>query len=530
MLPPQLRCGAAFASAPLPEGAMIPLLGAEVERGAVHFGAYAPHARRCAVRRFEDADDPDDPMAAVGHGYFEARVRCGAGTLYKFVVDGRELPDPYARYLPLGVHGPAAVVHPGYTFRYPEVALPFSDQVLYELDVGAFTPEGTYDAACRRLGYLAALGVRTIELMPLSAFSGRGARGYDGVAHYAPFAPYGTPDALRRFVDEAHAARLSVVLDVVYSHFGSEGSSLGAFADEYFDGDAAACRSSTRLRPNFASPAMRRYVVDNAAYWLREFRFDGLRLDAVPATEGAPEPQVLRELTASASALGKHLLFAEDERQAGEREGGRRGRGAYLPGPRDLADAINHGLMGPRAFGDRLSASASADAYRAVSMLLLFLPMTPWIFMGQEWAASTPFDPRADDTLSRSKLRWEEPSRGPHAEVLALYRELLYLRHSDPVLRVSSREGLSAAVRGEATLVVRRQLGQDVRVLCVHFGDRPVSLRELGLEDADLLPVLSSAGDGGDAELSDGLRPHEAVILAGRAQRAASGEVCDSAP
>jgi maltooligosyltrehalose trehalohydrolase len=558
-----------------------PLLGARWCGAGTRFGTYTSGIASCAVRLFgEDASAiATHPMHAVGGGHWEAFVpEARPGSLYKFVLDGRELPDPFARWLPRGVHGPAAVVSPEYTPRHSRVATPLAEQVVYELHVGTFTTEGTYEAARGRLAYLADLGVRAIELMPVAAFAGSRGWGYDGVAHYAPFAPYGSPDELRRLVDAAHGHGLGVILDVVYNHFGPAGNYLAAYSPDYF------VRAATPWgeAPNFANKAMRRYVVENALFWLKEFGFDGLRLDATHAILDTAEDPVLPELTRRVKEVGGTLLFAEDERNepavvtsvgfdavwaddfhhqvrvtlTGERDGY---YGSYTPGARGLAEAIeqgwiyegqlyqrtgrgrgkpardlpaeafvycvqNHDQIGNRAFGDRLGASVSAEAYRSASMLLLFLPMTPLLFMGQEWNASTPFqyftdhegelgeaiargrreefkdfaafrdpesretipDPQAPATFERSKLAWQERDEPPHAEVLALYRELLRLRRTDPVLARAPRENLRAEAHGEM-LVVTRWLGGEARVLCVNLGFAPVPL-------ADIAPLVRYEG------------------------------------
>ncbi|HEX4448162.1 MAG TPA: malto-oligosyltrehalose trehalohydrolase, partial [Polyangiaceae bacterium] len=512
-------------SSPAPQ----PLLGAKADTQGARFGAYITGVKECAVRLY-DAEGrtlSSHPMSAVGHGYYEASVRgVRAGALYKFVLDDRVLPDPYARSLPQGVHGPAAVPGTGYLFKSHGVVPPLAQQVIYEIHLGTFTDEGTYDAARQHLGYLARLGVRTLELMPVASFAGTRGWGYDGVAHYAPFTPYGSPDDLRRFVDEAHKFGLSVILDVVYNHFGPAGNYLSAYSTDYFVRGADAAATPWGEAPNFACPAMRRYAVENALYWLEEFRFDGLRLDAIHTIVDPSEEHVLRELTRKVKALGGHVLFAEDERNdpavvdtlgfdavwaddfhhqlrvtlTGERDGY---YDAYAPGVPGIADAINggwlyqgqiypvtgrargksamdllaesfvyciqnHDQIGNRAFGDRLSSAVPVEGYRAASMLLLFLPMTPLLFMGQEWAASTPFlyftdhegslgdaiargrgeefkrfaafadpaarakvpDPQKLETFDASKLRWAEQTEAEHPGVLELYRELLYLRRS----------------------------------------------------------------------------------------------------
>jgi maltooligosyltrehalose trehalohydrolase len=186
----------------------------------------------CSVRLYDEKGEitAEHQLARVQEGVFSLELEgVGHGTLYRFVLGERALPDPYARSLPHGVHGPAMVVGGGRDFRFPQVTRPLAEQVIYELHVGTFTEEGTYASAALRLEELVALGVTTIELMPIAAFDGARGWGYDGVAHYAPFAPYGTPEALVAFVDRAHELGLSVLLDVVYNHFGPSGNYLGAY-------------------------------------------------------------------------------------------------------------------------------------------------------------------------------------------------------------------------------------------------------------------------------------------------------------
>jgi maltooligosyltrehalose trehalohydrolase len=576
-------------------------LGARVEGESTRFALYTTTARSCSVRLFDERGGVLStlPMEPRGDGLFAlVTAEASAGSLYKFVLDDRELPDPYARSLPQGVHGPARVEASRYAWRHgPGVHRPLGEQVIYELHVGAFTPEGTWAAAASRLPSLRELGVTTVELMPVAAFAGERGWGYDGVAPFAPFAPYGTPDALRALVDEAHGLGLGVLLDVVYNHLGPSGNYLPAYSPAYFTAEGASLWGDA---PACGRDPMRSLVLDNARYWLEEFRFDGLRLDAAHAIVDDPSRPVLRELAAMARSLptGKTLI-AEDDRNepdlvavtgldgvwaddfhhavrvtlTGERDGY---YAAYEPGVEAIARAIdsgwiyqgqptpltglprgrpaphlaasafvyclqNHDQVGNRALGERLSAAVSMDAYRMVSALLLFLPMTPLLFMGQEWAASTPFlyftdhdpglgakvsagrreefkrfrafadpeareripDPQDRATFERSRLLWEERDRGEHARTLALYHELLSLRRDDPVLKVSTREGLRAEAVGSVLRVIRA-VGGEERVLLANFSDRRV---ELGPPGSRVL--LSTADAGGD-----GLAPWSAVVLA----------------
>lgn len=579
-------------------------LGARTDGVTTRFALYATTARSCAVRLFDERGGvlATLPMLSLGDGLFElVTAAAPAGSLYKFVLDERELPDPYARSLPQGVHGPARVEASRYAWRHgPGVHRPLGEQVIYELHVGAFTPEGTWRAAASRLPSLRDLGVTTVELMPVAAFAGERGWGYDGVAPFAPHAPYGTPDELRALVDEAHGLGLGVLLDVVYNHLGPAGNYLPAYSPGYLTAEGVALWGDA---PDCGRDPMRSLVLDNARYWLEEFRFDGLRIDAAHAIVDASPRHVLRDLVAMARALPTgRTLIAEDDRNdpdlvavtgldglwaddfhhavrvtlTRERDGY---YAAYEPGVEGVARAINsgwiyegqpnpltgrsrgkpapgldasafvyciqnHDQVGNRALGERLDAAVSADAYRMASALLLFLPMTPLLFMGQEWAASTPFlyftdhdpelgakvsagrreefkrfrafadptararipDPQDPETFERSRLRWEERDRGEHARTLRLYRDLLSLRRGDPVLRVSTREGLRAEAEGSVLRVIRAS-GRDERVLLANFSDRRAELGPLRPPGSR---VLLSTTDPG----ADGLAPWSAMVLA----------------
>jgi maltooligosyltrehalose trehalohydrolase len=291
-------------------------LGASLTANGARFRAYATQVRRVAVRLVDSAGGTlaEHPLANLGEGEYEAHVPgVGNGALYKYVLDDKEVPDPFARFLPLGVNGPAMVSESEYHWQHGlGVSRPLREHVIYELHAGTFTAEGSYRAAIDRLNDLANLGVTAIELMPVGAFPGKRGWGYDGVALFAPFAPYGQPDDLRAFVDAAHGLGLSVFLDVVYNHFGPDGNFLSAFSPEYF---SESVKNAWGAAPDFSRPPMRRYVVQNALYWLREFRFDGLRLDATHAISDPSPKHILRELAERiADIRPDKLLIAEDER------------------------------------------------------------------------------------------------------------------------------------------------------------------------------------------------------------------------
>jgi len=265
------------------------------------------------------------PLEREPSGHFSGLANgLRPGTLYgfRFDDDPKVYPDPASRFQPRGPHGASQVVDPAaYRFRCTDFpGPPERGQVIYELHVGTFTPEGTYAAATRELAELAKLGVTTLELMPLAEFPGEFGWGYDGVDLWAPSHLYGSPDDLKAFIDAAHAQKLSVILDVVYNHFGPAGCYFERFAPDFFTTRYA---NEWGKALNFDGPnttAVREFFVDNARYWIDEYRFDGLRLDATQQIFDASERHVLGEIAMavrrSAQAQGRRVFIsAENESQ-----------------------------------------------------------------------------------------------------------------------------------------------------------------------------------------------------------------------
>jgi maltooligosyltrehalose trehalohydrolase len=262
-------------------------------------------------------------LEAEGNGYFSGHVAAAsAGTRYRFRLDGDTAlyPDPASRFQPEGPHGPSQVIDPS-RFAWSDDGWPgvsLQGQVIYEMHIGTFTPEGTWQAAVRQLPELADLGVTVIEVMPVAEFPGRFGWGYDGVDLFAPTRLYGTPDDFRRFVDRAHAAGLGVILDVVYNHLGPDGNYLKQFAEDYFT-DRYKCEWGEAL--NFDGPGagpVREFFIANAGYWIDEFHLDGLRLDATQQIfDGSPE-HILAAITRRVREAGRGrrtLIVAENESQ-----------------------------------------------------------------------------------------------------------------------------------------------------------------------------------------------------------------------
>ncbi|TSA86443.1 malto-oligosyltrehalose trehalohydrolase [Deinococcus detaillensis] len=583
-------------------------LGAQVlpDGTGTRFRVWATEVQDVAVR-IGGTDYPMERSGDPDHDCIHQTVLpVGAGTRYQFVLGGVPTPDPYARFLPGGVHGEAEViafnVHDWKDVNWDGV--PLDQCVFYELHVGTFTPEGTYQAAQAKLPELKALGITAVELMPLAAFAGEYGWGYDGVALYAPHAPYGRPEDLRRFVDAAHNIGLAVFLDVVYNHFGPDGNYLKNYSPKYF---TSKFQSAWGEGLDYAERHMRRLITENAQMWLRDYHFDGLRLDATQSMPDDSEVHILQELASEVHGLGgHHLMLAEDYRNlpmlvtdyhldgiwvddfhhemrvtlTGDQDGyyaafqggaaalantinrgwtyegqtwpmedhalpgNLRGKPAdALPAPSFVYFIQNHDQIGNRAQGDRMTdvERVSVAAFRGASTVLLALPMTPLIFQGQEWAASTPFpffsnhhgqlgelvsegrkkefghfegfsghvlDPQDRATFELAKLDWAEKRDGEHAQTLRTYQQLLNLRKTDPVLSGRSRHALTAG-HVDAVLWVRWTTDEGERALLWNTGKTALTASKLDLP-FDLPPSLTFHSEG---KPTPTLGAGEAVIL-----------------
>lgn len=295
-------------------------IGAEAEpAGGVHFRVWAPKARDPMLL----IDETEQPLIAEPNGYFSTHVSWAtAGARYGYRLDRRDtvMPDPASRFQPEGPSGLSSVIDPSsYTWRDADwKGVSLDRRVVIELHVGTFTPQGTYAAAAEKLPLLADLGITLIEMMPVAEFPGRFGWGYDGVLLFAPTRLYGTPDELRAFIDRAHGLGIGVILDVVYNHLGPADNHLPQFSDCYFTdrypnewGDAL----------NFDGPdsaPVREFVCENAACWIREYHFDGLRLDATQQIFDSSSEHIVAEVTRRArQAAGERSIavIAECETQ-----------------------------------------------------------------------------------------------------------------------------------------------------------------------------------------------------------------------
>ncbi len=292
------------------------LFGPQLHDDGVTFRLWAPAANRVDLLL-------DTPMPmALHNGWYRLDVPgVKARTRYQFLIDGElAIPDPGSRFQPDDVHGASEVIDQHFEWTAPDwIGRPWQDAVLYELHVGTFTPDGTYRAATDKLDHLAETGITAIELMPLADFPGRWNWGYDGVLPFAPDSVYGRPEDLKALIDAAHARKIMVFLDVVYNHFGPEGNYLHRIAPQFFSEQQTPWGGAI----DYTQPRVRAFAVENAVYWLRDYRFDGLRLDAVHAIATPGTPHVLNDLSAAVGRLAAqtgrhiHLVLENDDNRAG---------------------------------------------------------------------------------------------------------------------------------------------------------------------------------------------------------------------
>jgi maltooligosyltrehalose trehalohydrolase len=277
------------------------------------------------VERSADRERHVHRLEKDAQGYFAGWApELHAGSRYGLRLDAEEAlrPDPASRFQPEGPHGPSEIVDASaYRWKTPDVRGPAArGQVIYEMHVGTFTREGTYAAAAREFAELARIGITTLELMPVATFPGRFGWGYDGVALWAPSHLYGSPDDLRRFIDSAHQHGLSVILDVVYNHLGPDGNYLDAFSPDYFTDRYPNEWGKSLNFDGESSGPVREFFVENARYWIDEFRFDGLRLDATQSIIDHSPRHVIADITEAARAAAHDqnrsiYICAENEPQ-----------------------------------------------------------------------------------------------------------------------------------------------------------------------------------------------------------------------
>jgi 1,4-alpha-glucan branching enzyme/maltooligosyltrehalose trehalohydrolase len=287
------------------------------DNGRTEFRLWAPSAKCVKLLLFIDHAEIFHEMKAGEDGWHSVEVEAGVGVKYQFVIGDVRVTDPASKLQYVDVHGRSVVCDPT-QFQWTDgdwKGRPWEQTVLYELNIGTFTPEGTFAGAQGKLGHLADLGVTGIELMPVADFPGEYGWGYDGVLDFAPDGAYGTPEDLKRLVQAAHHHGIQVFLDVVYNHFGPDGNYLHVYAEQFF---TEAHHTAWGAALDFEGHAqVRAFFIDNALYWLDEFNLDGLRLDAVSAIKDDSTPHILVELAqrvraAFANERPRHLMIENE--------------------------------------------------------------------------------------------------------------------------------------------------------------------------------------------------------------------------
>jgi maltooligosyltrehalose trehalohydrolase len=427
-----------------------------LEDGRVSFRLWAPGSDKVTLCIEPGASELLIPMASQSDGWFEVTTDAAdPGSRYLFKVsDDMRVPDPASRFNPQDVHGPSEVIAPQ-SFPWVDThwkGRPWEEAVVYELHVGTFTPEGTFKALKERLDYFVELGVTAIELMPVADFPGARNWGYDGVLLYAPDSAYGRPDDLKDLIQTAHEKGLMVLLDVVYNHFGPDGNYLHVYAPQFFKDEHTPWGAAINFDRD-RSKTVREFFIHNALFWLHEYRFDGLRLDAVHSILDHGERHILDELAQRVyETIGQerhvhlvlendlnesrflerpgrytaqwnddfhhalHVLLSDEQDEdfsdkpmqhlircltegfayQGEnsvhRLGVRRGSpSTHLPLNAFIPFLQNHDQIGNRAFGERITELVGPRPLRAGMAVMLLAPHTPLLFMGEEYGEKTRF-------------------------------------------------------------------------------------------------------------------------------------------
>jgi maltooligosyltrehalose trehalohydrolase len=543
-------------------------IGVELNpKGGAHARVWAPKRKQVELVSYDgDEIAGSTPLTREEGGYFSGDIAgAQAGTRYRFRLDGGEaFPDPASRCQPDGPHGPSVIVDPA-RFEWTDAqwrGVKIEGQVISEIHVGTFTPEGTYRAAVDKLDHLADTGITVIEIMPLNEFGGRFGWGYDGVNWFAPSHLYGTPDDLRALVDAAHARGLAVIIDVVYNHLGPDGNYLAQFSDTVVSKKGTDWGEAINYDGE-GSAGVRELAIENARYWITEFHFDGLRIDATQNIYDESKPHLIAELVTTARAAAgarSVILVGENEPQdvrlitengldalwnddfhhnafvsmtgvndaylSGYRgtpqeflsaakysflyqgqnfdwQGHRRGSSSLnLPAKHFVAFLESHDQVANLARSLRMHQLASPGTCRALKALLLLSPQTPMLFQGEEFGATSSFpffaghsgdlakavyegrtkflaqfpgvamtgrrtvpDPADPETMRMSKVDWAERDENRHT--LALHRDLLRLRRTDPVI---SRQ--ASAATGELDGAVIAPHAFVLRFFSPEHGDR----------------------------------------------------------
>lgn len=558
------------------------------------FGVWAPQVQKVRLKWRDQLLPMQGPNK---RGWWTLPVpEAECGDRYSFLLDDdpKPYPDPRGLRQPEGLDG-ASEVYDHSLFEWHDQlwrGAPKVGSILYELHIGTFSKEGTFDGAIPHLKYLADLGVTHLEVMPVAAWPGKQGWGYDGAALFATHEPYGGPDGFKRFVDACHATGLSVILDVVYNHFGPVGNYTTRFGP-YLNRDRKTPWGDAVNLDGEGSDEVRRFFVDNALMWLKDYHCDGLRFDAVHAFIDLSSVHFMEQLSQEVERLGATLakefyLVAEsdlnDPRVVRSREANGYGMdsqwsddfhhalftllydpkdgecgyyddfGAFGDLHRALKHAYvydgqysiyrkrrhgrptnglsahhfvhfdqNHDQVGNRGWGERLEHLVGIDAAKVAIGVLLMAPFIPMLFMGEEWAATSPFlyfadhpdeemrksvaegrkrefagfgfegdipNPEDLKTFEMSKLNWEEQGEGKHADFLRWVKALIALRRSTVALNDGDLHRMLVSTDEQRRILVMQR--DEVRVV-VNLGDKPYAFLLL---EGERLELISREGLG----------------------------------
>ena len=536
------------------------------------FGIWAPNAQKISLQWSNQTLPMNGPNK---RGWWTLEVpgaQCGDRYAFLLDDDPNPYPDPRGLRQPDGVHGPSELYDHS-SFEWHDQlwrGSPKAGSIIYELHIGAFSQAGTFDSAIPHLQFLAQLGITHVEVMPVAAWAGQQGWGYDSVALFATHEPYGGPDGFKRFVDACHATGLSVILDVVYNHFGPVGNYTTKFGPYLNPNRKTPWGDAVNLDQEGSDEA-RRFFVDNALMWLRDYHCDGLRLDAIHAFIDLSAVHFLEQISTEVERLGatvakEFYLIAEsdlnDPRVVRSREASgygmdsqwsddfhhslftvlyhpKNGETGYYADFGTLADLHkalkhsyvydgqysgyrkrrhgraadglsahhfihfdqNHDQVGNRGWGERLEHLVGLDAAKVAIGLVLTAPYIPMLFMGEEWATSSPFlyfadhededmrravsegrrrefaafgligdvpNPEDLKTFQMSKLNWEEQDQGKHAEMLAWVKSLIKLRRTHVCLNDGDMHHLLVSTNDERRILTMER--DEARIL-INFGE-----------------------------------------------------------
>lgn len=544
------------------------------KNGGVDFCIWAPIRKKVEVVLFDEKGISNPYLLKKdSKGYFSGYISsAGAGTLYKYRLDDDLLlPDPSSLYQPEGPHGYSEIVDLNYEWNDKNwKGIKQHGNIIYEMHIGTFTKDGTWLSAIKELKELKELGITIIEIMPISEFPGEFGWGYDGVNFFAPYHKYGRPKDLMKFIDEAHRLNIGVILDVVYNHFGPDGNYIKEFTDSFFSKKHKTDWGEALNYDESGSSEVRNFIKQNALYWIRDYHFDGLRLDATQDIFDDSKVHIVRELleyskkkvthrdlyfvaenepqhinfvlpaaqggmglnalwnddfhhSAMVSLTGRNEAYYTDYKGTSQEfvsvakygflyqgqwykwQSKRRGTPAI-----DIDKSVfvmylqNHDQIANSGRGLRINSITDPGNYKAATTYMILIPGTPMLFMGQEFASSSPFyyfenhkkelsdlilrgrkefllqfkslatkemseclpDPSAESSFIKSKLNFEE--RTTNSNTYKLHKELIRIKKSDKVLS-NPLTKIDGAVLNDRCFVIRF-FGTEDRLLIVNLG------------------------------------------------------------